>query len=68
MVSAFMFGRHPLVEVLSSLLDLPRYSDRYRATADTQPKLQPGDLNKAFFPSELWDIFFNPKTKPKRSW
>jgi len=48
--------------------DLPRYSDRYRATAETQPKLEPSDLNKIFFPSELWDTFFNPKTKPKKSW
>ncbi len=68
MVSVFMFNHRPLAEVLKSLLDLPRYSDRYRVTAETQPKLQPSDLNKAFFSSELWDVFFNPKTKPKKSW
>ncbi|KAF8342868.1 DNA-directed RNA polymerase III, subunit Rpc31 [Cantharellus anzutake] len=46
--------------------DLPRYSDRYRATAETQPKLQPSDLDKSFFPSELWDICFNAKKRLKK--
>lgn len=46
--------------------DLPRYSDKYRPTAAAQPKLVPSDLNKEFFPPELWEMFFNPKKKPKK--
>lgn len=45
--------------------ELPRYSDKYRLTANTHPKLKESDLNRPFFPPQIWDIYFNPKKRRK---
>lgn len=43
----------------------PRYSDKYRINANTRPTLKESDLNKDFFPSQIWDIYFHPKKRKK---
>jgi len=45
--------------------ELPRYSDKYRPSSASQPKLQRTDLHAPFFPPEIFDAHFNPKKKPK---
>jgi len=45
--------------------ELPRFSDKYRLDANTRPKLKESDLNKQFFPPQIWDIYFNPKKRRK---
>ncbi|KAJ8082889.1 hypothetical protein AAF712_003566 [Marasmius tenuissimus] len=41
--------------------ELPKYSDKYRPSAAAQPKLKRQDLNSAFFPTEIFEGYFNPK-------
>ncbi|TFY80077.1 hypothetical protein EWM64_g3928 [Hericium alpestre] len=43
--------------------ELERYSDKYRPSAATRPKLKESDFNKDFFPPELFESFFHPKRK-----
>jgi len=45
----------------------PRYSDKYRIAANTNPTLKESDLYKIFFPSQIWDAYFHPKTRKKGS-
>ena len=46
-------------------LELPRYSDKYRPSVEAQPTLKRKDLNEAFFPPAIFDMYFNPKKKRK---
>ncbi|KAK1231343.1 hypothetical protein PQX77_005543 [Marasmius sp. AFHP31] len=41
--------------------ELPKYSDKYRPSVSAQPKLKRQDLNPAFFPTEIFEGYFNPK-------
>ncbi|THU80072.1 hypothetical protein K435DRAFT_785605 [Dendrothele bispora CBS 962.96] len=45
--------------------ELPRYSDKYRPSPASQPRLQRGDLHAPFFPPEIFESHFNPKKRPK---
>ena len=47
------------------LLDLPRYSDKYRPSPAAQPNLKRKDLHQPFFPSEIFEDYFNPKRKKR---
>ncbi|KAG6839491.1 hypothetical protein C0991_002176, partial [Blastosporella zonata] len=47
------------------VLELPRYSDKYRPSVSAQPTLKRKDLNEAFFPPMIFDSYFNPKKKRK---
>jgi len=49
----------------SNKLELPRYSDKYRPSVEAQPTLKRKDLNEAFFPPAIFDMYFNPKKKRK---
>lgn len=46
-------------------LELPRYSDKYRPSIATQPTLKRADLHKPFFPTDIFEDYFNPKRKKK---
>lgn len=46
-------------------IDLERYSDKYRQTSASLPALKRKDLHAPFFPSEIFDAYFNPKKKRK---
>ena len=46
-------------------IELPRYSDKYRPSASTQPTLKRKDLHQPFFPAEIFEDYFNPKRKKK---
>ncbi|KAH7907668.1 DNA-directed RNA polymerase III, subunit Rpc31 [Hygrophoropsis aurantiaca] len=45
--------------------DLERYSDKYRPTT-SHTTLKRKDLHAPFFPAEILEGYFNPKTKRKR--
>ncbi|KAI9567466.1 DNA-directed RNA polymerase III, subunit Rpc31 [Boletus coccyginus] len=45
--------------------ELERYSDKYRQTSASLPALKRRDLHAPFFPSEIFDGYFNPKKKRK---
>ncbi|GAW05165.1 hypothetical protein LENED_007005 [Lentinula edodes] len=45
--------------------ELPRYSDKYRPSTTSQPALKRSDLHAPFFPSEIFEAYFNPKKKSK---
>jgi DNA-directed RNA polymerase III subunit RPC7 len=45
--------------------ELPRYSDKYRPSTSSQPTLKRKELHQPFFPSEIFDGYFNPKKKRK---
>jgi DNA-directed RNA polymerase III subunit RPC7 len=47
------------------MVDLPRYSDKYRPTANAPPALNRKDFNIDFFPPEIFEAYFNPKKRPK---
>ncbi|KIJ39471.1 hypothetical protein M422DRAFT_32719 [Sphaerobolus stellatus SS14] len=53
-----------IVEVKKNT-DLPKYSDKYRPTAGSQPALKKSDLNPEFFPPGIFEAYFNPKKKRK---
>jgi DNA-directed RNA polymerase III subunit RPC7 len=48
-------------------LDLPRYSDKYRPSASSQPTLKRKDFHAPFFPKGLFEDYFNPKSKRKET-
>ncbi|EAU89500.1 hypothetical protein CC1G_07726 [Coprinopsis cinerea okayama7 len=41
--------------------DLPRYSDKYRPSLNSQPQLKRKDLHAPFFPEALLEEYFNPR-------
>ncbi|ESK86394.1 hypothetical protein Moror_4987 [Moniliophthora roreri MCA 2997] len=41
--------------------ELPRYSDKYRPSVAAQPRLKKQDLHAPFFPTEIFEGYFNPK-------
>ncbi|KAJ7634680.1 DNA-directed RNA polymerase III, subunit Rpc31 [Roridomyces roridus] len=43
--------------------ELPKYSDKYRTSANSQPTLKKKDLHAPYFPPNLFDAYFNPKKK-----
>ncbi|KAF8549601.1 hypothetical protein OG21DRAFT_1488395 [Imleria badia] len=45
--------------------ELERYSDKYRQTPASLPALKRKELHALFFPSEIFDGYFNPKKKRK---
>ncbi|KIK02375.1 hypothetical protein K443DRAFT_677612, partial [Laccaria amethystina LaAM-08-1] len=45
--------------------ELPRYSDKYRPSSTTQPTLKRKDLHAPFFPTEIFEDYFNPKSRRK---
>lgn len=47
----------------SPLVELERYSDRFKPAAKTRPLLSQEILNKEFFPPALWEAYFNQKKK-----
>jgi len=53
-------SQYYVVETTKST-ELPKYSDKYRPSVATQPKLKRQDLNPAFFPTEILEGYFNPK-------
>jgi DNA-directed RNA polymerase III subunit RPC7 len=53
------------VHWLKGVLELERYSDKYRPSAATQPTLKRKDLHAPFFPTEVFEDYFNPKRKKK---
>ncbi|PFH48706.1 hypothetical protein AMATHDRAFT_111401, partial [Amanita thiersii Skay4041] len=48
-----------------SLTELPRYSDKYRPSVAQQPTLKRSDLHAPFFPTDIFEDYFNPKRKKK---
>lgn len=46
--------------------ELPRYSDKYRPSLNTQPTLKRKELHAPFFPSELFEDYFNPNKRKKK--
>ncbi|KAF9009973.1 DNA-directed RNA polymerase III, subunit Rpc31 [Cyathus striatus] len=49
----------------SKSTELPRYSDKYRLSASSQPTLKRKELHEPFFPPGVLDGYFNPKRKHK---
>jgi hypothetical protein len=49
------------------VLDLPRYSDKYRPSTASQPTLKKKDLYAPYFPPDIFEGYFNPKKKRKGS-
>lgn len=45
--------------------ELERYSDKYRPSVMSQPTLKRKDLHAPFFPSEVFEDYFNPKRNKK---
>ncbi|KAJ8502038.1 hypothetical protein ONZ45_g11908 [Pleurotus djamor] len=45
--------------------DLPRYSDKYLTAATSHPTLKKKDFHEPFFPSDVYDSYFNPRKKRK---
>ncbi|EIN08616.1 hypothetical protein PUNSTDRAFT_114057 [Punctularia strigosozonata HHB-11173 SS5] len=45
--------------------ELPRYSDKYRPSTDRPPALKRKDLHQPFFPTEVFEDYFNPRKKRK---
>ncbi|KAF7965613.1 hypothetical protein HWV62_42635 [Athelia sp. TMB] len=48
--------------------ELPRYSDKYRPSPASQPSLKRKDLHQPFFPSDIFEGYFNPKKKRQGIW
>jgi len=46
--------------------ELPRYSDKYRPSPASQPTLKRKDLHAPFFPSEIFEGYFNPKKRHEK--
>ncbi|TFK73529.1 hypothetical protein BDN72DRAFT_893936 [Pluteus cervinus] len=46
-------------------IQLPRYSDKYRPQAVSQPTLKRSDLHQPFFPKGIFEDYFDPKRKQK---
>ncbi|KAJ7598815.1 DNA-directed RNA polymerase III, subunit Rpc31 [Mycena floridula] len=63
-VSRLRNSQYYLVETTKST-ELPRYSDKYKPSATSQPKLKRADLHAPFFPSEIFETYFNPRKKRK---
>jgi DNA-directed RNA polymerase III subunit RPC7 len=57
------------IQFLCSLIfiypELERYSDKYRPSVTSQPTLKRKDLHAPFFPSEVFEDYFNPKRNKK---
>jgi len=47
--------------------ELERYSDKYRPSVMSQPTLKRKELHAPFFPSEVFEDYFNPKRNKKAS-
>jgi DNA-directed RNA polymerase III subunit RPC7 len=47
------------------MLDLERYSDKYRQSPASQPTLKRKDLHAPFFPPEIIEGYLNPRKKRK---
>ncbi|KAK0452294.1 hypothetical protein EV421DRAFT_1768179 [Armillaria borealis] len=47
--------------------ELPKYSDKYRLSSATQPKLKRKDLHQEFFPKDIFEDYFNPRRKKSTS-
>ncbi|KAF9078823.1 DNA-directed RNA polymerase III, subunit Rpc31 [Rhodocollybia butyracea] len=45
--------------------ELPRYSDKYKPSATSRPTLKRNELHAPFFPTEIFESYFNPKKKIK---
>ncbi|KAF8636916.1 hypothetical protein AX17_003167 [Amanita inopinata Kibby_2008] len=45
--------------------ELPRYSDKYRPSVASHPTLKRSDLHAPFFPTEIFEGYFNPRRKRK---
>lgn len=45
--------------------ELERYSDKYRRSTVSQPTLKRSELHAPFFPSEIFEGYFNPRKKLK---
>ncbi|KAF8627364.1 hypothetical protein AX15_004429 [Amanita polypyramis BW_CC] len=45
--------------------ELPRYSDKYRPSAASRPSLKRSDLHAPFFPTDIFEDYFNPRGKKK---
>jgi DNA-directed RNA polymerase III subunit RPC7 len=45
--------------------DLERYSDKYRQSLASQPMLKRKELHAPFFPTEIFEGYFNPKKRRK---
>jgi DNA-directed RNA polymerase III subunit RPC7 len=54
-----------ILQLITTSPELPRFSDKYRPSAQSHPVLRKKDLNQAFFPPEIFEEFFNPKKKRK---
>ncbi|KAH8108805.1 DNA-directed RNA polymerase III, subunit Rpc31 [Phellopilus nigrolimitatus] len=57
-------SKYYVVEVTKSD-ELPRYSDKYRPSPDAQPTLKRKELHQPFFPSEIFEDYFNPKRRKR---
>jgi len=57
-------SKYYIVEAPKST-ELPRYSDKYRPSPASQPTLKRKDLHAPFFPTEIFEDYFNPKRKRK---
>ncbi|KAF8438177.1 DNA-directed RNA polymerase III, subunit Rpc31 [Boletus edulis BED1] len=53
-----------VVETIKSI-ELERYSDKYRQTSASLPALKRKDLHAPFFPTDIFEGYFNPKKKRK---
>lgn len=49
----------------SCFTDLERYSDKYRQSPASQPTLRRKELHAPFFPTEIFEGYFNPKKRRK---
>lgn len=47
------------------LIELPRYSDKYRPSPAAQPTLKRKEMHQPFFPSEIFEDYFHPKRRKK---
>lgn len=54
----------PTYDLTGPMIELERYSDRFKPAAKTRPLLSQEILNKEFFPPALWEAYFNQKKKP----
>ncbi|PPR06830.1 hypothetical protein CVT26_003856 [Gymnopilus dilepis] len=53
------------LKAMHSYAELERYSDKYRPSVASQPSLKRSDLHEPFFPSEVFEDYFNPRRKKK---
>ena len=47
------------------MTELEHYADKYRPAATFQPKLDRRDLHQLFFPQEVFEAYFDSKTRRK---